>query len=347
MLRVGFFFLVVGLVSGLAHGPGKENDFAGRRVLLIGIDGCRPDALRKVVEAGRAPNLGALMATGTVSWNAYTGGELNSETLQETSSGPGWTTILTGVWRDRHGVMDNRFRVQRIAEHPHVFRRLKDAVPSAWVASFCDWPEIHRNIVGASEKPGVSFVDFCYTLVSAPARKGTDYEENDAKLTEMAVEKIRTENPDAIFMYFGNVDETGHGVAHQNGRFSPENAEYLASIAVVDGHVGSLVAAVIQSFVPREVVLGLGQDPVTSIVAMMTLAALVSICSTVDSFFALSFASTFTTGSLVSFLVFGPMIDLKAIGLLLTMFRPRAIFYLFAVAALLTFLAALMLNLFL
>ena len=110
--------------------------------------------------------------------------------------------------------------------------------------------------------------------------------------------------------------------------------------------LGSLVAAVIQSFVPREVVLGLGQDPVTSIVAMMTLAALVSICSTVDSFFALSFASTFTTGSLVSFLVFGPMIDLKAIGLLLTIFKPRAIFYLFAVAALLTFLAALVLNLF-
>jgi uncharacterized protein len=104
---------------------------------------------------------------------------------------------------------------------------------------------------------------------------------------------------------------------------------------------------VVQSFVPREVVLGLGQDPVTSILAMMTLAALVSICSTVDSFFALSFASTFTTGSLVSFLVFGPMIDLKAIGLLLTMFKPRAIFYLFAVAGLLTFLAALVLNLFL
>jgi uncharacterized protein len=111
--------------------------------------------------------------------------------------------------------------------------------------------------------------------------------------------------------------------------------------------LGSLVAAVVQSFVPREMVLGLGQDPVTSILAMMTLAALVSICSTVDSFFALSFASTFTTGSLVSFLVFGPMIDLKAIGLLLTMFKPRAIFYLFSVAGLLTFLAALLLNLFL
>jgi uncharacterized protein len=110
--------------------------------------------------------------------------------------------------------------------------------------------------------------------------------------------------------------------------------------------LGSLIAAVIQTFVPREVVLSLGQDPVTSIVAMMLLAAIVSICSTVDSFFALSFASTFTTGSLVSFLVFGPMIDLKAFGLLLTIFKPRAIFYLFGIASLMTFLSALILNLF-
>jgi uncharacterized protein len=110
--------------------------------------------------------------------------------------------------------------------------------------------------------------------------------------------------------------------------------------------LGSLLAAVIQSFVPREVVLSLGQDPITSIIAMMLLAAIISVCSTVDSFFALSFASTFTTGALVSFLVFGPMIDLKAFGLLLTIFKPRAIFYLFSISALLTFLSALILNLF-
>ncbi len=110
--------------------------------------------------------------------------------------------------------------------------------------------------------------------------------------------------------------------------------------------LGSLIAAVLQTFVPREVILSLGQDPVTSIVAMMLLAAIVSICSTVDSFFALSFASTFTTGSLVSFLVFGPMIDLKAFGLLLTIFKPRAICYLFGIASLMTFLSALILNLF-
>ena len=109
--------------------------------------------------------------------------------------------------------------------------------------------------------------------------------------------------------------------------------------------LGAAIAAFVQVAVPREIILSLGQGPITSILAMMTLALVVSICSTVDSFFALSFASTFTSGSLLSFLVFGPMIDLKNIGLLLTVFRSRAIVYLFALAAQMTFVLALFVNL--
>ncbi|MGA7934296.1 MAG: permease, partial [Kovacikia sp.] len=110
--------------------------------------------------------------------------------------------------------------------------------------------------------------------------------------------------------------------------------------------LGSAIAAILQVFVPRDWILHLGQSPVTSILAMMLLATVVSICSTVDSFFALSFASTFTTGSLLSFLVFGPMIDLKGIGLMLSIFKARAVFYLFALAAMLTFLFTLFVNLY-
>ncbi|CAN5690490.1 permease [soil metagenome] len=110
--------------------------------------------------------------------------------------------------------------------------------------------------------------------------------------------------------------------------------------------LGSAVAATVQVAVPRELILGLGQGMISSILAMMLLAAVVSICSTVDSFFALSFASTFTTGSLLAFLIFGPMIDLKNIGLLLTVFRGRAVFYLFALAAMMSFAASLFVNLY-
>jgi uncharacterized membrane protein YraQ (UPF0718 family) len=110
--------------------------------------------------------------------------------------------------------------------------------------------------------------------------------------------------------------------------------------------LGSAIAAFVQVAAPRELILSLGQGPVTSIVAMMILATVVSICSTVDAFFALSFASVFTTGSLLAFLIFGPMIDLKNVALLLTVFRGRAILYIFVLAAQMTFLLTLLLNLY-
>lgn len=105
--------------------------------------------------------------------------------------------------------------------------------------------------------------------------------------------------------------------------------------------LGSAFAASIQVFTPREVILGLGQSPITSILVMMLLAGLISICSTVDAFFALSFGATFTTSSLLAFLVFGPMIDLKSVGLMLSVFKPRIVFYLFIIAAQLIFILTL------
>ena len=109
--------------------------------------------------------------------------------------------------------------------------------------------------------------------------------------------------------------------------------------------IGSAIAAAIQVLAPRDLIISLGAGPITSIVAMLILAAVVSICSTVDAFFALSFASTFTSGSLLAFLIFGPMIDLKGIGLLLSIFKPKTVFYFFALAGLLTFLFTLFINL--
>ncbi|WP_293121931.1 permease [Microcoleus sp. bin38.metabat.b11b12b14.051] len=111
--------------------------------------------------------------------------------------------------------------------------------------------------------------------------------------------------------------------------------------------IGSAIAAIIQVGAPRELILNLGQGPVSSILAMLLLAAIVSICSTVDAFFALSFASTFTSGSLLAFLVFGPMIDLKGIGLMLSIFKGRSVIYLMVLAAQLTFLMTLAVNLYL
>ena len=106
--------LFIGVAASLAHGPGKENDFGGRRVLLIGIDGCRADALRAAMESGKAPALRKLASDGCADWSVFAGGDLGGATEQATSSGPGWSTIFTGVWLNKHGVRSNKFEQHRI-----------------------------------------------------------------------------------------------------------------------------------------------------------------------------------------------------------------------------------------
>jgi hypothetical protein len=108
--------------------------------------------------------------------------------------------------------------------------------------------------------------------------------------------------------------------------------------------VGAGLAALTQMFVPRGLLLQVGQGPVLSVVAMMGLAALLSVCSTVDAFVALAYAGTFTDGSLVAFLVFGPMIDIKAVLLMLTAFNWKAVALVTVVVAEAVFLIGLGLN---
>lgn len=87
--------------------------------------------------------------------------------------------------------------------------------------------------------------------------------------------------------------------------------------------VGAAIAATTQTIVPRSLIEGIGSSPVLSIVAMLVLAFVVSICANIDAFFALAYAQTFTVGSIVSFLVFGPMVDMKILSMLRSTFTPR------------------------
>lgn len=89
--------------------------------------------------------------------------------------------------------------------------------------------------------------------------------------------------------------------------------------------IGSALAGAVQVLIPRDALLAIGSNPALSIVAMMALAMVVSICSNVDAFFALSFASTFTPGSIVAFLLVGPLVDIKMLALMRTTFTTRTL----------------------
>lgn len=89
--------------------------------------------------------------------------------------------------------------------------------------------------------------------------------------------------------------------------------------------IGGFVAGLVQVVVPRDILVSLGSNVILSIVAMMLLAFIVSICANVDAFFALAFANTFTAGSLVTFLIFGPIIDIKMLNLMRTTYKKRVL----------------------
>lgn len=109
--------------------------------------------------------------------------------------------------------------------------------------------------------------------------------------------------------------------------------------------VGSMLAAGMQTLVPQSTLLAIGSDAFFSVVAMMALAFVLSICSTVDSFVALSFVTTFSPAAILSFLVFGPMVDIKSALMFLSVFRRRTVLYLILLPLLLTLVATVYMNL--
>lgn len=94
-----------------------------------------------------------------------------------------------------------------------------------------------------------------------------------------------------------------------------EMSKYLA--------IGALITATIHTFVNTGQLAAYGQGPVSSHLLMSGFAYVLSICSTSDAFVASSFVNTFSIGSLITFLVLGPMLDLKGTLMLLSVFKTK------------------------
>lgn len=105
---------------------------------------------------------------------------------------------------------------------------------------------------------------------------------------------------------------------------------------------GAFLTALIQTFVARESLVSIGQGDFTSHLFMMGLGYVLSLCSTSDAFVASSFSATFSTGSLLTFLVFGPMLDIKSTLMLLSAFRARFVLLLSALVVMVVLAASLL-----
>ena len=100
--------------------------------------------------------------------------------------------------------------------------------------------------------------------------------------------------------------------------------------------LGATVAAAIQTFLPDSVLTGVADRQVVSVIALMALAAAMSLCSESDAFVAASFVQ-FGPSAQLGCLVFGPMVDAKLVALYAGTFRRgfvRAVVLVTAVATL-------------
>ncbi|MFC9735100.1 alkaline phosphatase family protein [Streptomyces roseolus] len=198
-----------------AAAPTLPNGTSPDKVLVVGMDGLRYDR----IDAANAPTLKSLMANGT-----YGRSLLYANPMAATSSGPGWSTVSTGVWPDKHGVKDNTFTGKNYAKYPGFLARLHQVRPQLSLFAAVDWPELDTH---GTVTPGAD----------AKLVYDNDYAVNDAVITDLTEQVLRDQNPDVLFVYFGETDEIGHnhGAASQ---------KYLDAIAVQDGYLGRLLAAI-------------------------------------------------------------------------------------------------------
>jgi uncharacterized protein len=110
--------------------------------------------------------------------------------------------------------------------------------------------------------------------------------------------------------------------------------------------LGCMMAAGMQTLVSQEVLLSLGEGPLMSVILMQALAFVLSVCSTVDAFLALAFYGVFTSGSILAFITFGPMVDIKSVMMFLGVFRRKTVLYLILLPLLMIMLISVWINLF-
>lgn len=154
------------------------------QVLLILVDGMRPDSLDKCGH----PFVEELKATGS-----YT---LHGQTVMPSVTLPCHMSLFHSVPPERHGILSNVYTPQ---VRPVVGLCEQLRAGGKTNAMFFNWEQL-RDVA----RPG-SMAHSCYL-----SGKDYTYEATNEMLTERAIAYITEHRPDFTFLYLGAVDEVGH-----------------------------------------------------------------------------------------------------------------------------------------
>jgi len=215
-----------------------EGDHGGRspKCLLIGYDGARADAL---INTKDDPNAGTqlLKADGGAIYNMYTGGSPRFINRQDTSTAPGWMTMVTGKWANEkdgtgHGVNNND--PSKPADGPKViFTELLEKQLARKTHYIVSWNK-HFNGENATY---VNDIKYCADNNLAAAWTDTDSDKETFGLT--LAEVMDPDGADMVMCILEYCDSAGHG-----NTFSNTEPKYVQAIKDSERDAAALIAAV-------------------------------------------------------------------------------------------------------
>ena len=230
-------FAALSAAVTLALSPGavvaqtREPGNAGH-VIIIGIDGLSPDGVTKA----DTPVLHDMMRIGA--WSLHARGVL------PTSSSANWASVLGGAGPEQHGVTTNDWRVGEFGFptsvtgsggfFPSIFQVITDQHPDWDVGSIYHWD-------GFGNLYDHRFVDY--------DAHGADEDET----TALAIDYIKTNTPEFLFIHLDHVDHAGHEFGHGT-------PEYYASVTKADALVGAIRQAVTDAGIADDTVILVTSD---------------------------------------------------------------------------------------
>lgn len=202
-------------------GPSLVDD-PNPNVLVIGVDGTN---LSRILADDYNQNFFALMNNGTTAASSIVG--------HTTLSNPSWTSILTGAWGEKTGVINNIWTPWTYDRFPTVFTMLENHNPNIDTTNVANWDVINA-IAGTGER-------YADTNIFIPRQPNDPYwDATDDAVGQATVEAIAataTGKPTFMFSYFVGVDENGHA-------YGGASEEYKMAIRNVDDNLGDILAAV-------------------------------------------------------------------------------------------------------
>jgi len=216
----------------LAHFEQARTDGKTPKCLFIGFDGCRSDALANIVPGESA--IMALQADGGGLYNAYAGGD--APRIQDTSTGPGWTTMLTGHWADEPGGTGHTIThngINKPVEPKLVFIQLLEQGLAKKTAFVVSWGG-HFEGDGASYRNDMAYAaeNNLDTLWATTA--------NDAATFRDTMALLKAEDcPGMVMCILEHCDHAGHATG-----FSNKNPIYVQAFRQSDKEALELVNAV-------------------------------------------------------------------------------------------------------